>query len=69
VGHARDHLDHHLTLLDEDMRAEHRRQPSYGRQLAACLLASQRAGLDDPQQVELGAEALRGAPRTAHDTL
>ena len=51
------------------MRAEHRRQPAQRLELLALLGRRARAGGRDPQQVELGAETLRRAPRAAHDAL
>ena len=56
-----------VAVFDQQVCAEHAREPS--ERVELLLLLSCRVVVGDPQQVELGAEPLRGAPRAANDPL
>ena len=64
---ALDHVGDVIAVLDEQVDAQHGGQPAQRVELRALLGGRLLAGAGDPQQVELAAEALGGAPRAADD--
>ena len=68
-GDAANRFDEVVTVLFEEMDAEHSRNSAERRQLC-CLLPGRLASRGaHPQRVDLGAETLRGTPRTPEDSL
>src|SRR6185437_14023226 len=69
LSDAPNRLDEVVTVLSEEMDAEHARNSAERRQLC-CLLPGRLASRRPyPQRVDLGAETLRGTPRTPEDPL